>query len=103
MTLKKFVWLVFERMGIEKRNLKLEELNSKQFEYGLHFLFKGKSIVQLGKVSKALHETFDLDRTVYCADFNWDNALSLAAQHKIEYQSVPKFQVVRERPGLVDG
>lgn len=96
--IKSCVELVLNRLNIK---VKTTELNNTQYAYGLEYHQKNKHLVSVGLVSKQITKKFDIQSEVYCADFNWDNILSLVGKTKLEYAEIPKFPYVQRDLALL--
>jgi phenylalanyl-tRNA synthetase beta chain len=55
----------------------------------------GRPLVTLGSVAPALLDSFDIKQPVYAAELDWDHLLLLLAKHRILFQPLPKFHVVK--------
>ena len=53
------------------------------------------NLVSYGIVKKNILKSFDIDQTVYYADFNWDTILEVASRNKIMFTPIPKYPAVR--------
>jgi phenylalanyl-tRNA synthetase beta chain len=99
--LKKYAWLLLDRLGINRFSLKTDENLPPHFEYGVQYIAREKSLMQIGKISKALNKQFDISTAVYFVDIDWDLLQKLSAKEEISYQPVPKFPVVRRDLALL--
>ena len=52
-------------------------------------------MVKTGSVARELLKKFDIKQPVFVAEFQWDNVLQMLASHKILFQPLPRFQVVK--------
>lgn len=80
---------------------KTTELNNSSFSYGLSIANKNKHLVSFGLVDKNLCKKLDVNQSVFYADFNWDNVLSLVGKTKLEFTEIPKFPSVRRDLALL--
>ncbi|NOR75281.1 MAG: phenylalanine--tRNA ligase subunit beta, partial [Draconibacterium sp.] len=55
----------------------------------------------LGVVANNLLKKFDIENTVYYADFNWDNVFLQHKKHKVTFEELPKFPAVRRDLALL--
>lgn len=91
--LKATVEIILRKLGIEKYTS--AETESENFSYGLTYSVKKKAIVQFGCVNKAICKKFDLNQTVFYADFDFETLLNLNSKNKVEFTEIPKFPSVR--------
>ena len=91
--LKAMVEAILKKTGIEKYTS--SETEDGNFAYGLNYTAKKKSIVQFGCVNKGICKKFDLNQTVFYADFDFESLLNLSAKNKTEFTEIPKFPSVR--------
>jgi phenylalanyl-tRNA synthetase beta chain len=98
-TVKGIVNAVFERLGIS--NIKLQELNSEAFSFGLTYTLNKKTIVEFGAVAKSILKLMDIKQEVYYAEFNWDVILEAIKKTNVIYSELPKFPEVRRDLALL--
>jgi len=98
-TVKGIVNAVFERLGIS--NIKLQELNSEVFSFGLTYTLNKKTIVEFGAVAKSVLKLMDIKQEVYYAEFNWDVILEAIKKTNVIYSELPKFPEVRRDLALL--
>lgn len=91
--LKATVEAILKKLGIEK--YASAETEGENFSYGLNYTSKKRSIVQFGCINKAIGKKFDLNQSVFYANFDFEALLSLSSKNKIEYSEIPKFPSVR--------
>ena len=87
--LKGMVNVVLERLGINRFNAK--PITNDVFKEGLAY-YQGKTeIVQFGEVKNSVLKHFGIAKSVFYADFNWDNIIEMAKRNKIKFAPIPKF------------
>lgn len=91
--LKSVVELILNKMGIDK--YRSTSTTNPVFGEGLELKRDKTSLVHLGLVNKKLLKRFDISQQILFADFNWEAICSLAAEHKIVYNPIPKYPSVR--------
>lgn len=91
--LKATIETILKKLGIEKYTS--TETESENFAYGLNYSAKKKFIVQFGCIHKSISKKFDLNQTVFYADFDFDALLQLSSKNRIEFTEIPKFPSVR--------
>lgn len=103
--LKAVVSNVFRRLGINMREIAMEQVSCGElFAASLTIATKGgKKIGELGTVAKALLKKADIKQDVVFAELDWDMLVRLALKSKITYAPLPKTQpVVRDLALLID-
>jgi phenylalanyl-tRNA synthetase beta chain len=58
-------------------------------------------VLELGMVSKRVLKKFEVETTVFYADFNWEAVYSKRAKHKVVFEELPKFPAVRRDLALL--
>ncbi len=91
--LKACVDSVLSCLGIN--SYAVNEAHSQIFSYGLTYTVKNKPLVEFGAVAKNELKKFDLNHTVFYADFDSELLSTLASKVKTEYTEIPKFPAVR--------
>nr|WP_294895967.1 phenylalanine--tRNA ligase subunit beta [uncultured Pedobacter sp.] len=91
--LKATVDAILKRLGVV--NLQSEDVESKDFEYGIQYRRGTKILVSFGAVTKKVLKLADVNKPVFYADINWDMLMMLVKNNKISYKEVSKFPAVR--------
>lgn len=100
--LKAFVQNIFQRLGLQKGNIQIEEFENAIFASGLRYkLRSGKTVCELGLVSRPLLKMTDVDQPVCYADMNWDELLKATRKNKVSYSELPKYPAVRRDLALL--
>ncbi|MCQ2065009.1 MAG: phenylalanine--tRNA ligase subunit beta [Bacteroidaceae bacterium] len=100
--LKAYVQNIFQRLGLSKGNLQLEEFDNAVFAGGLRYkLRSGKTVCELGMVSRTLLKMTDVDQPVCYADINWDELLKATRKNRVSYAELPKYPAVRRDLALL--
>lgn len=99
--LKGVVSSIIEKFGLDKMYLELNELASEEVSYGLQYAINKNRLVTLGKVSNDLQNQFSIDKSVFYANFDFDNLIKLISQAKVQYKEVSKFPSVRRDLALL--
>ena len=100
--LKAFVQNIFQRLGLQKGNIQIEEFENAIFASGLRYkLRSGKTVCELGLVSRPLLKMTDVDQPVCYADINWDELLKATRKNKVSYSELPKYPAVRRDLALL--
>ena len=100
--LKAYVENVFQRLGLSRKNIQLEEFRDAVFSNGLRYkLRSGKTVAELGIVTRQLLKMTDVDSSVYYADINWDELLKATRKVKVSYTELPKYPAVRRDLALL--
>jgi phenylalanyl-tRNA synthetase beta chain len=83
---------------LQKLNIKdvvVEDATCKKLAYGLDYKRNGKTLVKLGQVAATALKKVDVDKTVFYADFSFDQLMVIAKKNTIIYQDISKFPAVR--------
>ncbi len=100
--LKGYVETIFQRIGINRNELTVEEISNELLTKALKFSDKkGNTIAIIGEVSSKILKQFDIDTEVYYADIEWDNVLVLASKSSVRFSEIPKYQEVKRDLALV--
>ena len=100
--LKAYVENVFRRVGLVSGNIQIEEFENGVYSCGLRYkLRSGKTVAELGLVSRALLKLTDVEQPVYYADINWDELLKATRKVKVSYAELPKYPAVRRDLALL--
>ncbi len=91
--LKATVDAILKRLGIV--NLQSDEVEIKDFEYGIQYRRGAKVLVSFGAVAKKALKLADVNKPVFYADINWDMLMMLVKNNKISFKEVSKFPAVR--------
>jgi len=99
--LKSYVENILERLGFDINKAVVNSINNDIFSEGLSYIYNEKSIIEFGILNKKLAKKFDLENTVYYADFSWTNILKIIAKHHIRFAELPKYPEVRRDLALL--
>ncbi len=100
--LKAYTEQVLKGLGYSINDFKAKEISNDIFDYGLKYQLGQKTFVDFGLVSKSLRKSFDIDRDVFYADFNWDVLMDKLPKTK-QFQAISKYpEVSRDLALLVD-
>ena len=100
--LKGAVELIFNRMGINARDLIVEQTGDDTVKPALAYKNRGgKLLATVGIVTAKQLKKADIDQPVYFAQIDWTLACKLAARVKVEYADLPKTLPVRRDLALL--
>ena len=99
--LKSFVENILVKLGIDLNQMQQNEVKKDIFTDGLTYSVNNKILVDFGVVNKKILKTFDINVSVYYAEFNWDNLLKVTAKHSIRFTEIPKYPEVRRDLALL--
>ena len=91
--LKGIVTTVLEKLGIN--NTRSTATKNDVYADAVALQVGKLDLVSYGIVKKSILKAFDIDRTVYYANFNWDNILEVAKRNKVKFTTIPKYPAVR--------
>jgi phenylalanyl-tRNA synthetase beta chain len=100
--LKAYVENIFDRLGIGRHVLVMEESTDDIFANALTFSTRGnKQVVKMGIVQTLLLKKFDIDTEVFYADIQWKNLLNLTKKVEVNYTELSKYPEVRRDLALL--
>jgi phenylalanyl-tRNA synthetase beta chain len=99
--LKTYVEHVFERLGIRTGDLETRPPDSTYFDDGMGYWKKGKKLAEMGMVSSALLNQFEITAPVYYADFIWDHIMDAVRTVKITLEPMPRYPEVRRDLSMI--
>ena len=93
---------VFARMGINSRDLVVEQFANDCFETGLYYKNRGgKLLATLGVVGSQALKLTDVDQPVYFAEVDWVLACRMSSRNKVVYSDLAKTLPVRRDLALL--
>lgn len=78
-----------------------EPLQHTKFESGIAGLLNGKVVLQIGTVSRAALQQFEIRQPVYFADFDWQTLSQAAAASKPVFTEIPRFPAVQRDLAMI--
>lgn len=99
--LKGIVSAVINHCGVDGKKIHLEEATDTNFEVLLSYLYKGKEIARLGKVSRAVLNKMDINSPVFYADMNFDELMKCISAKDIEAKEPSRFPEVRRDLSMI--
>lgn len=100
--LRAVVGNIFARLGISDKEIKIAQGECPVFSASLRIDSRsGKTIGNLGIVSKALLKAFDLKQDVFFAELDWAELVKMASRHKVTYAPLPKTMAVKRDLALL--
>jgi len=90
---------LFEKCGIN--DLKSEESDYGNFEFGLKYLLNNKVIAELGSLNLSTLKKFDISQPVFYAAVNWEILMKGFSKQKIQFEEIGKFPPVRRDLALL--
>ncbi|MDF2384786.1 phenylalanine--tRNA ligase subunit beta [Nostoc ellipsosporum NOK] len=97
--LKGVVKRVLQQLGLDSEEY--QPLEHPKFGNGLQVLVQRKPVAQLGTVSHATLNRFDIRQPVFFADLNWTLLASLAAGAKQTFREIPRFPAVQRDLAMI--
>jgi phenylalanyl-tRNA synthetase beta chain len=92
--LKGQVEAILKRFGIDK--YKMKPGKNADLQDAVIITVNNKKIVELGKVKPSIAKHFGINKSVYYADFFWDNLMDeIKKNSQVKYKEIPKFPSVR--------
>jgi len=100
--IKAHVQNIFKRVGLAQSAIQIEEFENSIFSTALRYkLRSGKTVAELGVVSRAMLKLTDVEQPVYYADINWDELLKATRKNKVSFAELPKYPAVRRDLALL--
>jgi len=101
-SLKAQVNNVLTRLGIPVNQLNEATADVDLFSEALSYVDQNNKVyVTFGAVKGSILKGFDIDKSVYFAQFNWDFVVSKAAKVQVRFTELPKFPEVRRDLALL--
>ncbi|MBE50103.1 MAG: phenylalanine--tRNA ligase subunit beta [Flavobacteriales bacterium] len=97
--LKENVELVLSILGIEDYISK--DFNGLGVSYGTKYQKDGNNLVYFGQLKDDILKSFDIKKSVFYAEFDWDKILEISAMDHVVYQEISKFPSVRRDLSLL--
>lgn len=91
--IKGVVSSILDKLGIQR--VRSSAVKNDIFSEAVGLSLGKQLVVTYGKVSKSILKKFDISQDVYCADFNWDVILEIAARNDVKFKAIPKYPSVR--------
>ncbi len=92
--LKTYVETILVKLGFDPQTLEFSGNDNPIFSEGQVYSLQNLSVVEFGSVDQTILTDLDIKQSVFAAEFNWDNMLKALSNHKILFQTLPRFQVV---------
>lgn len=100
--LKAAVEGIFRRLGIDSRNIVVEQIENDILAPALLYKNRGgKELATLGVVTDKQLRLTDVDQPVFFAQLNWNALMKLAARNRVEYTELAKTLPVRRDLALL--
>ncbi|MFA6873975.1 MAG: phenylalanine--tRNA ligase subunit beta, partial [Bacteroidaceae bacterium] len=100
--LKAYVENIFARVGLDRKNLSLNQVSSDLYSVALQYTTKGgKLLATLGVISRQQRKVFDIDQEVFYADINWKELLKSVRNYKVQYAELSKYPAVKRDLALL--
>jgi len=102
--LKAYMENVFTRLGILPNMLVTEKSDNNIFSKALIIKNRGgKTMAEIGIISRKLQKEADIANEVYYADIHWSNVMKAIRKNKVEYYEISKYPAVsRDLALLID-
>ena len=100
--LKAYVENILRRMGLNRRDLQLENVSDDIYATALAVKNRGgKRLATFGIVTRRILKAFDIEREVYYADLNWNELLKAVRNQSVNFTELPKYPVVKRDLALL--
>ncbi len=98
--LKALVDGLLEHLGFAVSNFKIKEV-AKDFEYGISYVKKKLTLLQMGAINSAFTKTMDVKSTVFMCQLDFDLLFELIQQQKTRFSPINKFPTVKRDLALL--
>ena len=93
---------IFARIGLEPKEIAVEQASSEIFSASLTFKHRsGKMLGEMGIIKAAIRKKFDIDQDVFFAQFNWDALVKMTLKKSVTFADLPKTQPVKRDLALL--
>lgn len=96
--LKSYVNLLLQKLDL---NYMEKSLDDERFSDALEYVYEGKTIARLGKVSAKLLKDFDIEQEVFYAEIELENCQNFRATENLKFIDIPKFNKIRRDLALL--
>ncbi|MEL6863432.1 MAG: phenylalanine--tRNA ligase subunit beta [Bacteroidota bacterium] len=97
--LKSYVEQLLGRFGLHA--YQQTAIRDEVWSMGLKYHRGNQVLVQFGQVQKGISQQMDIKKTVYYADFHWDNVSKALRKQKVIFSELTKYPTVRRDLALV--
>jgi phenylalanyl-tRNA synthetase beta chain len=99
--LKNIAENIIKRIGIDRKSIALSESTSALVNSGLSYIFRNKTVCEIGSVNPKILKQFDIKTELFYASFDWDIVYNAIKNNKILFSDLPKFPEVRRDLALL--
>ncbi|MBP8790947.1 MAG: phenylalanine--tRNA ligase subunit beta [Breznakibacter sp.] len=92
---------IISRLGIDFSTLKEESIHNDVWSEGLCLMVDNKVLVNYGMVHPKRTKSYDIDKALFFAEFNWDLLVRKIAKQNILYREISKFPEVKRDLALL--
>lgn len=97
--LKGYVEAVLQKLGLT--GITLQKATNPNLSENSCYVQNKKTLIEIGKVKKAVLKNIDIKQDVFYANIDWDALLLSVKKHKISYTEISKFPAVQRDLALV--
>ena len=99
-----YVQNILARIGVQSGMLVRKKSENAIFSAGLTIENRGgKTLIEMGVLTKKLQKQFDIDTPVYYAELNWTALMKVVRKQKVLYTEIAKYPAVsRDLALLID-
>ncbi|NOY49116.1 MAG: phenylalanine--tRNA ligase subunit beta [Chlorobi bacterium] len=99
--LKSMVEAIISRLGIDRKQIKLSQVEKAMYSYSMQYIINDDVIAEVGNIQSKLLKSFDIKKDVYGAIINWTQICKFLPTKNTQYKAVLKFPSVRRDLALV--
>lgn len=100
-SIRKYVRLVLNKLGISEEAIEIKETNEKNLSLSLGWFMKNELLLTAGIVASELTKKFDIEQSVFFAEFRWDSIIKLLRGKTTQFKPVSRFPEVRRDLSMI--
>ncbi len=99
-TLKGYAEAVLKALGFERKLLKIKQIATEVYKYGLEYYYENKPVMIVGAVSRKMLKFYDISQDVFFAEIEWGDLLEKIPQQK-QFKDIVRFNKVKRDLALL--
>ncbi len=92
---------ILKRLGFDTDKLNINKTDNEHLNEGLNYSLGNRILLEIGSVSERLLQKFDINSSVFYADFNWSDIIKKQIKHEVIFSELPKYPAVRRDLALL--
>ena len=99
--IKSMVEATISRLGIDRKQIKIEISDNPIYSYSMQYNFNNTIIAETGNIDKKVLKSFNIKKEVFGAIVNWTNICKYLPSKNTSYEPVLKYPSVRRDLAMV--